>query len=44
MVGLVVSWNDNICHRIIVSIALGMPKESFVGQGTSVRHISTVDI
>lgn len=43
--GLVISWNANICHRIIVSIAHGMPKEAFLMQGryTSIGHISAVD-
>lgn len=45
MVDLVISWNANICHRIIFSIAHGMPKEAFVMQGryNSKGHISSVD-
>lgn len=44
MAGLEISWNANICHRIIVSIAYGIPKEVFLRQGryTSIGHISAV--
>lgn len=45
VVGLVISLNANICHRIIFFIAHGMPKEIFVMQGryNSIGHNSTVD-